>query len=413
MAEIKTWKGLNNKTSPERFKVGELAVALDVDIDNTGKLLSRKGKTVIDGTACHSLYSNEGVAFLAKGTSMFAVGLDLSLTLLRTLSNANQIYYGTLTGVTYWTNGTDTGRTIGTRSLQWGVAVPQGQPAAALSYGSLPPGNYQYALTFLRDDGHESGTGLAGQFTLSATGGIQLSGIEVSTNPEVSAKILYLTSPNGEVMYRAVVIPNGQTVAVLSAESNSGIPLTTQFAGPPPAGNSVLIFNNVIYVVAGNDVFYSDPYNLDLFRPDTNFLRFPGPVALFGSVHDGIFVATQDTEGEGSEAIAETVFLHGDRPDKFVPEKVFGYGAMQNTTVAVEGGWFDDGSGQGPSPDLMWASRHGVCVGSIGGQAVNLTETKFGFPVAQQGAALVRKYRGFIQYVLTEQGTGASDNSYP
>lgn len=410
--EIKKFTGLNNTTSPERMPPGALAVAIDVEIDNTGRLMSRRGKSIINANSCHSLYSYEGGAFISEGAALYALSATLTKTLARTLSNGDPVSYDSVAGAAYFSNGTDVGRFEGQTYKQWGVTPPAHQPTAFAASGNLPAGRYLYALTYLRGDGHESGTDLSGTIDLAATGGIRFSDIEVSTNPEVSDKILYLTSRNGEVLYRAITMPNSQTVAYATDEPNSGIPLTTQFAGPPPAGTTVLIFNGVAYVVQGSTVFYSDPYNLELFRPDVSFLQFPGTIAVFNWVNDGIYVATSDSEGDGSEGVGNTWFLAGNRPDKFNPRQVFDYGATPGSSVRVEAGYFGLQAERIGEPALIWTSRHGVCVGGDGGVVHNLTEGAYSFPSAQAGAAMVRQHRGFVQYMTIQQGTGAANNAY-
>lgn len=411
--ELKKFIGLCNTTSPERFKPGGLAVALDVDIDNSARLMSRRGKTVINATASHSLYSHEGASFLSQGNTIYGINQDLSLTVAKVLTSALDISYDSLNGVAYYSNGTDTGRFVGRTPKAWGIAIPTGQPSASATSGNLRPGRYQYAMTFIRSDGNESGTGLSGQIDLAVTGGIRLGNIPVSTDPDVMLNGIYISTRDGEVLYRAAVIPNPQTVAFVSDESNTGIPLLTQFAGPAPAGSLVHIFNGIAYVVSGNVVYYSDPYNLELFRPGTNFMQFPGNIGIFAGVNDGIYVATSDSEGDGTEGnMGSTWFLSGTRPDQMKSKFVFDYGATPGTAAFVNDEYFGEQVERIGEPVLVWTSRHGVCVGGDGGNAHNLTETMYSFPSAQDGAALVRHYRGFVQYMVAQRGTGASNNAY-
>lgn len=411
--EIKAFKGLNNTTSPERFKPGELAVALDVEIDNTGKIMSRRGKTLVHAGAKHSLYAYAGGMFVSSGATIYAVENDGSLTATRTLSTADRVAYDENDGVVYYSNGTDTGRIVGRTPLQWGVTPPVSQPtASAQPIGNLPAGRYLFAMTFVRSDGHESGTGLSGQIDLLSPGGIRFDNLEVSTNPEVSDKMVYLTSVDGETLYRADVVPNGQTSTYVTDEPLSGVPLATQFAGPPPPGEIVRIFNGVAYVVSNNVVYYSDPYNLELFRLDTQYLQFPDRIALFDWVNSGIYAATFDSEGDGSENPGTTWFLAGSRPDQFAPKQVFEYGATLGTSVRVESGYFGQQVERIGSPSLIWTTRHGVCVGDDGGNVNNLTESRFSFPAAQRGAAAVIQDRGFVKYVVVSQGTGDLNNAY-
>lgn len=417
--EIKRFKGLRNTTSPERFTPGDLATALDVEIDNTGRVISRQGFTQVSAVAAHSLYANHGVTLLVEGVGLKAVEADFSRTSLRTLSSSAYVSFESVGDTIYYSNGVDTGRLVGRSPLQWGVAVPIGQPAAAATGGDLPPGRYMYAMTFLRSDGHESGTGSAGAIDLPLGGGIHFTGMEVSTNPEVSDKILYLSSPSGEVMYRARIVPNASTTMLYTAGAlDLTIPLHTQFAGPPPAGKLVRYYNGHMCVVAGDVVYYSDPYNLELFHQEGNFLRFPGQVALFESVNDGIYVATTDLAGDDPETTGATWFLGGSRMDALKSLQVFDYGATPGTAARTLATYFDTVTGdrgdavEAKAPAVVWASRHGVCAGFDGGQVRNLTEASYSFPIAQHGAGVVRQARGFVQYLSVLRGSGALNNNF-
>lgn len=410
--EIKRFLGLNNTTSPERFKPGELALASDVEIDNTGKILSRRGKAVVNATACHSVFSYDGGAFVSQGATIYAVEADLSLTLAKTLTSAAYIAYESHANVVYYSNGVDSGRFVGRTAKLWGITPPVNQPAATSTSGNLPPGRYQFAMTYLRSDGQESGTGLAGTLDLTATGGIRLTGLEVSTDPDVMYKQIYVSTANGELLYWAATVPNAVPAGTITDEPLAGIPLTTQFAGPPPPGTTVRVFNGIAYVVSGNMVYYSDPYNFELFRQDTNFLQFPGNISLFDWVTTGMYIATEDTGGDGIEGSGLTWFLEGGRPDQFKPKQVFNYGATPGTSCKVESGWFGPQVERIGDPALIWASRHGVCVGNDGGSAHNLTESRYSFPAAQSGSAIVRSARGFVQYIVSMQGVGSENNAY-
>lgn len=402
--EIKKWFGLRNTTSPERFKPGEMAVATDVEIDDTGKLMSREGMTVVSVTPAHSLYANDFITLVVEGTALRAVEPDFSRTTIRNLTTSAPISYETFAGTVYYSNGVDSGRLVGRTHSQWGVTPPVGQPYATQIPGKLPPGRYMYAMTFLRDDGHESGTGAAGSIEVPAFGGVQFSAMEVSTNPLVSAKLLYLSEANGEVMYEVAKVPNGTTTHAVT--SNFGGPaLTTQFAGPPPAGSMVRYFNGNMFVVVGSTAFYSDPYNLELFRPSDSYMQFPGQVALFESVNDGLYVATADMRGEDGKTAGRTWYLAGARPDQMKNRTIFDYGAVPgsgartmasyfNTTAGDAGGAIDPGA-----PAVVWSSRNGICVGFDGGLARNLTEERFELPFSKQAAAVVRMARGFAQYI--------------
>jgi hypothetical protein len=415
--ELTKFAGIRNTTSPERLKDGELVTALDIDLDNTGRPLSRRGFAKVNPTALHSLYANHRIAMAVGGKTLYAIESDFSLTPITTLTSTNKLSAETSNDLVFFSNGVDTGRLVSRTAGQWGVTPPMGQPRATEVAGQLPPGRYMYALTFVRADGHESGTGVAGQIDITR-GGIVFTGIEVSTNPEVIYHNLYLSTANGEVMYFAAKIPNAQTMYTYVSDGiDLTIPLTTQFAGPPPAGTMVRAYNGVMYVVVGDTVYYSDAYNFELFRLDTNFLRFPGRVVMFEAVNDGIYVGTPDAGGDDVESVGYIWFLAGSRPDQLKSSQLFDYGVIENSAVKTDASYFEaeqsgEQAGEQARPIVVWTTRHGVCVGRDSGSVQNMTEVRYSFPVAQRASAMVRQDRGYAVYVSTLQGPGVLTNEY-
>lgn len=415
--EIKKWGGLRNTDSTERFKAGDLDAGSNVDVSDSGKLLVRDGMTQVSATPAHSLYANDRVTLLMEGASLKTL-VGATRTTIATLSTDAPVSYDTYNGVVYASNGVDVFRVVGTRHKPWGVVPPANQPSAVLDTGNLAPGRYLYAMTFLRSDGHESGTGVSGAIDLPLGGGIAFSGMEVSTNIEIDAKILYISSPNGETLYRAAVVLNGQTAASYGGSGEEfGVALTTQHAGPPPPGTMVRSFNGHMYVVQGDTVWFSDPYDLELFRPASSFLRFPGPLAVFESVQGGLFVATVDVLGDDPNTFGATWYLSGMRPDQLASRQVLDYGAVPGTDVKTQAAYFEspregEVAGEFGGTAVVWTTRHGVVVGFDGGSVKNMTEVRYSFPDAQRGAGMVRQTRGYVQYVVVVRGAGAANNEF-
>ena len=417
--EIKRFLGIRNTTSPERLKVGEMQAGTNVDTDNTGRLLSRDGTTlVVDAAGAHSLYANHVLAVMAVGTSLRMRRSATVWDEIATLTTSDPISYETVLDTVYFSNGTDKGRIVRGEVREWGITPPVSQPQATATTGSLPPGNYMYALTFVRSDGHESGTGLAGSIDLPNGGGIAFSDIEISTNPEINGKIVYISGSNGEVLFKALELPNTQPQATYSGSGlDMAIPLITQFAGPPPAGSIVRSYNGLMYVATGNVVYYSEPYAMELFHRDTDYLQFTAPVAMFEGVNDGVYVATVDSPGDEQESSAGTWFLSGPGPGKFQSVKMFDYGAIPGSSVLTQAAFFEtqpqaEAEGQQGRPAVIWVTRHGVVLARDGGNIQNLTEAVYSFPSAASAAGMVRQHRGYVNYVVTLQGVGSANNKY-
>lgn len=417
--EIKKLLGIRNTTSPERLKPGELSVGQNIDIDNTGKGLTRRGQTNKNSTSgLHSLYANHAVSLVGAGQVLKAVESDFSLTTLKQLTTNADLTYETVGDTVYYSNGVDTGRMVGRTWSGWGVAHPVSQPVATQTSGSLREGRYIYAITYVRSDGHESGTGIAGSIDLTSTGGILFTSIETSQNPDVVSRNLYISAWYGEVMYLVASIPN--SVSYYTYASNGldmTIPLTTQFHYPPPAGTLIHHYNGIMYVVVGDTVYFSMPYGHELFRLDIDFLRFRGKVVMLEGVNDGMYIGTEDLGGAEEEGAGETVFMSGDRPDKTKLVSLFDYGIKAGTAVLSDAAYFESpvaGEKEGASarPAVVWATRHGICIGKDGGVAENLTEPRYSMPTAQSGAAFVRQARGFASYIVSLRGIGSSNNAY-
>src|SRR6185503_16678557 len=109
------FSGLRNDVSPERFEPGDLDVALNVDIDKTGRLARRAGfaPTAVTG-ATHSLWANpQGTqAFFAQGAQLYQLqqaGAGYTSTLLKTLTHAERISFEQVNERVYFSNGADTG----------------------------------------------------------------------------------------------------------------------------------------------------------------------------------------------------------------------------------------------------------------------------------------------------------------
>lgn len=418
--EIKKWRGLRNTTSTERFNVGELETAQNVDIDNTGRVMTREGQVQVSSIDQHSLFANHvlTLAVLRSTKVLSIVESAFTYTSVRVLTNNNPVSYETSLDNTYYSNGVDLGRFVGRAHTSWGITPPVGQPAAVATSGSLPPGTYMYALTFLRSDGQESGTGIAGSVDLPIGGGIQFTGIEVSTNPDVYDKIVYISGGNGGDLFRAFSLANSVTTTVYrSGGLDLTIPLLTQFAVPPPAGHIVRLYNGRMYVVAGDIVYFSDPYSFELFRPDVNYLRFPIRVAMFEPVNDGIYVGTGDIVGEDTETNGKVWFLSGEA-GSFKSVQLYDYGVTEGSATKTGSAYFEseysaESEGeQSDAPVVVWANRHGICAGFDGGKVQNYTEAKVSLPSASRGASIVMQTRGFSRYVVSLQGAGEANNKY-
>ena len=402
---ISKFLGLVDTAAPERLKPGELMVALDVDVDGDGALRTRQGQTLVSAVASHSMYSAGDVCVVVQGQDMKRMDTAGGLTQLVRLAYGGPVSYAELNGVIYFSNGVDTGRIAQGRALEWGVRRPIGQPVASATGGALPPGRYLYAMTFVRADGQESGAQVPGALDLPSGGGIAFSQMEVSSDPEVAGKVLYISAPNGVELYR---VATGAASASSYTYNNAGLdlgwPLDPETVEPAPAGTIVEIHGGVAYVVDGSVAWASELYNLERFRRAKRFVQAPGPINLFASVETGVYMATD----------RGTWYLDGTTLDFEKSVKVLEVGAVPGTLARMDSGERGDAETPVPTrPMVMWMSPDGVIAGYPGGDVRKMTADDFGIPASQRGAAMIRADRGYVSYIASVKGSAPSDNQFP
>lgn len=379
--ELKSFNGLRNDRPVERFDAADLSVASNVNIDNSGALSRRPGYTVVSTVpagAKHSLWSDElgTIGLYVSGTVLYSIaGVALMTDLTAGLPMA---YHRELDRV-YLTNGAQSGVLENGTVRSWGLPVPPA-PAVSLIVGDMPAGAYQYTMTYVRNDGQESGAALAGRITVPEGGGLSFV-LPVASDPSVTLKVVYLSTPNGDAKYQALVVPNADTVATYTNNATELVtPLITQFLSGPPAGHLVRSYRGHMYVAVSDTLYPSEPYAYELFDLRKG-IPLDGRITLFEALADmdgsGIFVGTDRTCG----------VLVGKGLSDFEYVKKTGYGAIAGTSVLVDGSLYGDNS-LGARQLPMWLTTQGVCVGLPRMEIRNLTRTRYTIAASGRGAGV-------------------------
>ncbi len=390
--QISRFKGLNNTTELERLEVGELEIARNIELDDRGGMRRRTGLRKIANGLTHSLYSTGQYMFGVRSQTL-SYFTPAGWVAIRNLASNEPVSYTTLGARTWFGNGVDQGVLDGAAYRDIGVPVPTAQPVAVAAAGSLPPGRYQYALTF-EVDGVEGGTIGSGLIDLTTSSGIDFSQIATHTGP----KHLYVSGPGDDTLYRVAELDGAQSTFHLEDDDWQGRVLRTQFLTPPLPGTIYRVWNGVLYVVIGDAVLYSKPYEFELFDLAHRFLQFDEPVTMFEPMHSGVYVGTSD----------RVYWMAGESPEAFNLNEVTSSGAIRGTAAYVSAADLlkgsDDRHGQNARPALMWRSTFGLFSGYDGGQVLNLTERSYRINEAIKGAAFVRNESGFSQYLASLQG---------
>lgn len=388
-----SFKGLVNTVNIGQLAPDELAVALNVDLTDRGTLRRRKGFINKISLAMENLWAENDIALFSSAGNMYRLNPDYTYAVLASgITPGARMSYASVNKVVYHANGLQMAAYQNGVIRTWGLRNPATQPAAAPAMGILPAGVYQYAVTFERGDGQESGTGMAGSVSLPNDSGIYFTNIPVSADPSVYKIRLYLSPQNGDMLYYVASIPNGVTTySYLNGGADLGTPLRTQFKTRPPVGTDLAVYNGRMYIANKNFLHCTLPFNYEL-ADLREYMDFGAPITLVAVVSDGLFVATAD----------QTMFLSGNEYGAFTQEVVAPYGAIPGTLTYAEGALFGEGATRGVVP--VWESVRGKCFGGAGGVFTNLTQARYLYPSAPTGASIVLQLNGLNQHVSVLHG---------
>jgi len=146
--------GLNTITDPVRISAGsdkapgmiELAVAVDVSIDDTGMVSLRKGDLLAESGTFHSLFCSGGDAFVIQDrtddAALMKIATDLSISGIRSgLIKGKRMSFTQVNTDTYYSNGLQNGYVHEGLSAAWPVNTYHG-PDTNSQFVPTPVGNH-------------------------------------------------------------------------------------------------------------------------------------------------------------------------------------------------------------------------------------------------------------------------------
>lgn len=299
-------RGINTKKTKTQRAINEADDALNGFLDTTGAFIKRRGYRHINETELstnydiNSVYQFNDLAITAGSTNEL-ISLNLSSLVETVLSS-------TITGsffdfeefipyaqnYLFLTNGKDNplkynGTTLSQLSIDPPSTLPTGTPvngAGTLTSTAV----YKVTVTFLRDNGsgeiqesNPSTTGGSAPYTTDITvtlgaadDTIDLTVIPVSSDPQVTGRNIYLSRPNGAILYKystgtaATIADNVTTTFTLTTNVDVLINSELEYNhDPAPKAYLIEKYKNML-VVSGNEeftdrVYISTPNNVWYF----------------------------------------------------------------------------------------------------------------------------------------------------
>lgn len=356
---IREFRGLRSGIDPERMSAGDLVRAINVQIDQTGRLSRRAGHSLANGSArSHSVWSGSHMTLAVMGNDLCRINDNYSITVLATAIGYGHVSYAEVDGRVYWSSAAYNGCIDGGVNRSWGLPAPVadiGQTA-----GLLPAGLYQAATTWRRNDAQEGGSSAAFLFSLPDNGGISLAA-PASDDATIEACVLYVSPPGSTTLYRAGECAPGQSL-IFAGPHDLSAPLLTQFMDRPPPCSCMAYAYGRMWLGIGDVVLPSEAFSPEMFDM-RNDLPMDATVTLIAPQQesDGIFVGT--TKG--------MMYLEGADPAamKLVPKDTSP--VLRGSLVYIDANQLGDGESEGQIP--VWAAENGIYAGMPDGSIKSLT----------------------------------------
>lgn len=395
---LQGWSGINNVLRPERTDEKYLKEALNVDFDKSGGIQKRLGYSSLNSGDYHSLWSDGSDCFAVKDDDLIRINPDLTETTLKS-GILSTLSFDKVDGRVYYTGLEDSGVILENLVSNWGIEEPNPKPTLAATSGGMSAGDYQVALTYLRSDGLESGSGLAQTVTVGEAGAITLTNIPTSTDASVVTVNVYVSPPDGEVLYLYRGIANGTSSTTITAVAQAILPLPSFNRKVAPKGQLVKVAHGRAFVAQDDILWFSDPYSYNWFALHQNYFQFPSRIVAIMPVEGGLWVAAD-----------KLYYLAGKDTDKMRIEMKEPIVIVEGTEVRIPGAYiFIENTPLG----YKWlvTSDKGVYICFDDGVTLNVTETNYVFPVATSGTGVFVQRDGINRYLTVLEKKAGSDNT--
>ena len=380
------FRGINNRL-PD-FALGSkkdgdfLRAAMNLDIDNAGRLRVRRGVTLVQAmTAPHSVFMTSATTgFLVRASVLyrFDVSGSYTETLVKTLTSNARAYWETWNGDSYYSNGTDSGRVSAAGAwFPWGMETPAAPVITAIA-GTLTPGNYQVALTYTNTTtGEESGCEGSTLTELTAAGGLRVA------LPGASAGAthinVYCSPTNGGVPLLQTAVAIGAPYADITATVTTGRQCQTMYEEPLPAGTQVALVNGRLCSASSKRVYVGKPYRPGYYLPSEGYIDFEAAVTNIVPAQGGTYIVADKTRW-----FAGTDLMKPDTISDVLP-----YGGVAGTRYADP-----------TNSKVGWFSHAGWVVADPNGQAEAVMSDNIDLPsIPASGYAAVLQTEGYMRVI--------------
>jgi hypothetical protein len=381
---MRSFKGINNIHSPESTNTNFLKLAENLDIDTTGGLSKREGYSQVDLGRYTSLWASENGlgCYGVKDNNLVKIEEDYSTSILRSNLSGAKLSFEEVQGLIYYSSSNENGIIDNGINRKWGIDKVNLSPTLSRGVGVLPAGTYMVSYTYIDSFSRESGTTVSSVIIVPDNSSINLF---IPSAPYPFARVYCSTTSGNTLYYSGIAVPGSNYT--VSTTSNLVNPLRTFNLDSPPLGNIVKLYKGVMYLAVDNILYYSEPFQYDLYNLSNNYIVFPERIKVVCPVEDGIWI--------GSDRL---YYLSGQSPDKFRKDNKEYIKVIEGTEVRFSGSYLHiDNTPVG----YKWivSSNLGVFILFNQGLVINTTEAFYNLDRSDRGSALFIQNKGMNRYL--------------
>ena len=362
---INSFLGIHNQNHPRSIPDNALSDAVNVDIDNAGAILQRKGyelsQSITNVTSAYSTVNQEGYV-VASGT-LYRVKDDLSLI---SLAPSTATQFSDINGILFTNDGlkVDSDNVVDIK-----IPAPEIPPDITITSGNLSAGTYSACYCFKTASGIEGGSSPIATIELTNIGGIT---INLVAPPSCLSVNYYLTDCNGTVYYDA----NGaqlNPVQILAESYPDNVEII--------AWHESRLWISKALPNKSSIIWFSAPFHYHLYNLQADYIIVPGNIRAMVSSGDALIIATDDG-----------IYAYNDSLVKLAD-----YGVTKGRSMVKTS-----------ANEVMIFTKRGVCVGM---PFRNITDKKASFPPGEQCSTALVEESGMRKFVALSDGSGDPYNS--
>lgn len=362
--KIESFLGVRNTSPPRSIPNNALALADNIDVDDSGILVRRPGHSLSKSASITSAYSTQDQqGYVISGGKLCRV--DESLGFVQ-IADSTATEFSDFQKVLF----TNDGLMVET-DVAANLKLPSPPSPLSLSHapGSLQPGSYSATYAYKAANGMEGGTAPIATIGLATVGGIY---IDPPTVPSGYTARVYVTECNGTVYYA----DNGSQLSPVQL-------LADAF---PDNVENLAYFNSRLYLsqllpTGQSVVWFSQPSHFHLYDYGKGYFLVQGHIRAMMGANGALLIGTDSN-----------IYAYTDG----TLTELAGYGIPKGRAFCKM-----------PNGTVMVHSKRGTCEAL---PFVNHTETKCLFTPGDSCSTALVEQGGISRFVAINDGLGESYN---